>query len=52
MNVVPEQFDDGSGNEETFQTNKSKWHNTYLNLYSGFKLDRQKDVHQNQQCRI
>jgi len=42
LNVVPEQFDDGSGIEETLQTNKAMWHKTCRNLFSDFKLDRQK----------
>ena len=42
FNVVPEQFDDGSGIEETLQKNKSQWHKTCRNKFSDFKLDRLK----------
>jgi hypothetical protein len=41
MNVVPGQFDDGSGIEETLQKNKSKWHRTCRYMFSDLKLDRQ-----------
>ena len=41
LNVVPEQLDDGSGIEETLQTNKAMWHKTCRNMFSDLRLDRQ-----------
>ena len=42
LNIVPDQFNDGYGIEETLQTNKSMRHTTCRSLFSDFKLDRQK----------
>ena len=42
LNVCPNQFDDGSGLEETLQRNHANWHKTCQNMFSDLKLERQR----------
>ena len=40
LNVYPDQYNDGSGIEETLLKNKAAWHKTCRNQFSDYKLAR------------